>query len=131
MSCGCLLTGPWLYRGLLAELRKDRTSVEGINILPSHMQHTWKAIEAWAPADMLVAAQGLLAELRKDETSVEGTITADLRKAEQFLEGVEAKYRLPKWMPFKDFLFKDFRFPWDKAPQAPQLPQIPGLPSQI
>lgn len=67
--------------------------------------------------------QGLLAELRKDETGVENTITADLRKAENFLEGIEAKYRLPKWMPFKDF---NFRFPWDKAPQMPGLPQLPN-----
>ena len=47
---------------------------------------------------------------------MESTITADLRKAESFLEGIEAKYRLPKWMPFRDF---NFRFPWDKAPQLP------------
>ena len=74
--------------------------------------------------------QGLLAELRKDEKTVEGVITADLRKAENFLEGIESRYRLPKWMPFRDFVF---RFPWEKAEGTPlpSLPSIPGVSAQI
>ena len=55
---------------------------------------------------IVMAAQGLLAELQKDERNVEGVITADLKKAEDFLERIEAQYRLPKWMPFKDFVFR-------------------------
>ena len=92
--------------------------------------------------------QGLLAELQKDERNVEGVITADLKSAESFLEGIENRvcacscsccttslclkpvliklvclqYKLPKFTPFKNLT--EFRFPWDRATAA-QIP-VPG-----
>ena len=121
-------------------------------------------VHAILHATLALCVQGLLAELQKDERNVEGVITADLKKAENFLENIESQvsppslgappvfcgssclcprpstaplwasrpharpaektrltpdlcsqYKLPKWYPFRDFVF---RFPWDRATAA-------------